>query len=549
MANTKRDGVVSRDEYFRWALTLMEYSGASSALGSIFSEFDKSGDGKVNAYEFERALQKFGFGEASMNLFNEIDKDRTGSIQYFELLASIETRRDALSDECKRFLTKLSFEICKPREGRVVTFSKDAWTASKGSEIRSVLRARMYEASARPWDLWRAFMATVDAKHKLLREQFPVALRQTLGYAGEALPALYAYDNMDRSDDNAIFFESFLSWMNNVKAKIHAVRDLSLRSREDDDMPLADIHWSADILRGELQLLLLRANLNPFDLVIAYDKSDDRQLDKKEFIRMMRRLVSDDDVWEESNVKDVVIEVFANLSGNDKSIDVEEIHRWLMKGWEDQKDRERASVATVDAPILTSGHSKPALMTLDSVPSRLGAPSPSLTPQPLESLMRPRTASSTEILPSTLSSGCLSRAVTEPNMDGNSQRHAPVAFTRLRSAARHATELAERAAKHAREAKVAAEFAAAAVASAERQRTVAQNAAKQHSNTEAIRRRQVQQRETREKVEARLARARQRPRSADVFVLPPQMPMSWAPMVGVPSNRKGQGFQPVPYWL
>lgn len=117
-----------------------------------------------------------------------------------------------------------------------------------------------------------------------------------------------------------------------------------------------------------------------------------------------------------------------------------------------------------------------------------------------------------------------------------------VAFSRLKSAARHASEVAERAEQKARRLKVAADYASAAVASIELARKQTDDRFTEYSRTETMRRKMIQQRLAREGTEAKQARARRKPQP-DIFVLPVQS-MPWTPMIGVPSK---QG-KPVPYW-
>ena len=85
--------------------------------------------------------------------------------------------------------------------------------------------------------------------------------------------------------------------------------------------------------------MLLRTDLSALDVVSAYDKTDDGQLNKKEFLVFIKAVVGDTKLWRESNVKEMTGSVFGAISGDDGELDIEEIVRWLLKGWNERKKK------------------------------------------------------------------------------------------------------------------------------------------------------------------------------------------------------------------
>jgi len=112
-------------------------------------------------------------------------------------------------------------------------------------------------------------------------------------------------------------------------------KDLTFALRDPTDPPLTELPWEADgvhCLQLELQKVLIRAELCPLDLLRGYDSDGGGTFTRKEFVVMMKRIVNDDDLWDEV-LRDVVKSAFQTISGGDKSIDIVEFERFLNKGW------------------------------------------------------------------------------------------------------------------------------------------------------------------------------------------------------------------------
>ena len=62
---------------------------------------------------------------------------------------------------------------------------------------------------------------------------------------------------------------------------------------------------------------------------------------------MMKRLVADEELWtRRGGIKEVVIELWPRLAGDDEQVSIEELEQWLSKGW---LRRWRAGVRQLDA--------------------------------------------------------------------------------------------------------------------------------------------------------------------------------------------------------
>lgn len=107
-----KSGSITRDEFFMWSLSWCDtHSGVVSALEQAFMPFDTTGDGALNLREFTLAVEGFGFGELGHNIFDELDRDQSGTISFVELQAALKARRGVYSLNAQRLLTAMSFTL------------------------------------------------------------------------------------------------------------------------------------------------------------------------------------------------------------------------------------------------------------------------------------------------------------------------------------------------------------------------------------------------------------------------------------------------------
>lgn len=187
MADVDSDGTVTKEEYFFWTLRwASENSGASHSLWECFKQYDTTGDGQLNLREFTHAVDRFGYGDLGHQLFAELDQDRTGTISYHELVETLKCRGGAYSPECRKLLTAMSFE------GETIAHARDAaldvdftdqgvgWAATSVQKAREMMRERIMQNSAKPWDLWVALLNAAKAPRRLTLKQWITAVHTTL---------------------------------------------------------------------------------------------------------------------------------------------------------------------------------------------------------------------------------------------------------------------------------------------------------------------------------------------------------------------------------
>ena len=64
-------------------------------------------------------------------------------------------------------------------------------------------------------------------------------------------------------------------------------------------------------------------------------------MERKEFVRNMKKLVADHDLWED-HLREVTLQTFKTVAAGDNAINSEELQRWLVTGWKELKKQEDA---------------------------------------------------------------------------------------------------------------------------------------------------------------------------------------------------------------
>lgn len=168
------------------------------------------------------------------------------------------------------------------------------------------------------------------------------------GFIGmpHTLSDVFAAINTSRSGkiDYDEFFEFVRGYRHalDARARNEVVRALSLSVPPDADFELAEIAWdvepsafeSVESLRILMQQMLLRSSITPSDLLRAWDRSGDKQLDKREFVSNVKRLVRSEPhlwMWELHRVADHAFSIIqADGSDVDSGVmDVIELEQWL----------------------------------------------------------------------------------------------------------------------------------------------------------------------------------------------------------------------------
>ena len=341
MADANSDGSISLEEYFFWTLGwASKNSGAANALEQCFHQYDDTGDGQLNLREFTRAVSRFGYGDLGHSIFRELDNDNTGTVSYPEIIEALKARRGVYSVECRQLLTAMSFQMqtaSQAREAaRMLKFGRSPWTAESGAEVRGTMRDMMHLEVAKPWDMWCTLLKTVNARRRLSCKQFSKALRDSLHFDGSEHVLDNVFYEMDADQCGEVCYDEFLSWLSFRPQRRQLARKLTLSRHRPAEAPaLWEIDWTPEVLRRELQYMLVRADLSALDVLSAHDKSEDGDLSKREFLSMMKFLVGNAYAWAETNVKEVASVVFGTIAGNDELVQIEELERWLLKGWKE----------------------------------------------------------------------------------------------------------------------------------------------------------------------------------------------------------------------
>ena len=331
-ADLNKNGEVSRDEFFFWTLSWAQnHAGISTAgIEELFRHHDLDNSGQLNLTEFTQVVESCGFGDIGHAIFNELDADSTGTISLKELQGSLKARRGNYSRECKQLLTAMSFSMLDHKEAPMkLHFKGERWSAENVSELRDEIRKRTMEQLGRPYDCWQALLDSAEVQRRLTGKQFCSAVKEALGYLGPPQVPLDAFAEMDDDSSGTVSYDEFMNWMTGRPQRRQVARSLSLETaRGPEKPPLGSLVWTEKVLRAELQDMLKRTQVSALDLLMAYDKSDDGLLSKKEYLVMMKALVGNEDAWR-GGAKDAALDTFENLSGKDKSMDIEELVRWL----------------------------------------------------------------------------------------------------------------------------------------------------------------------------------------------------------------------------
>ena len=76
----------------------------------------------------------------------------------------------------------------------------------------------------------------------------------------------------NRTQTPILNLESFARWLAGVQEKKRTIEALRLSEGREDTTPLEEMEWTEDVLRTELQRVLIQNKLNALDLVRKFDK-------------------------------------------------------------------------------------------------------------------------------------------------------------------------------------------------------------------------------------------------------------------------------------
>ena len=501
MADHDGDGSVSKEEYFWWVLQwTSENAGTSSGVTEALRASDSTGDGELNLREFRSLVERFGFGDLGSLLFEELDKDRTGTISCNELAQALKARRGRYTQDCKRLLTTLSFDLlkqhCPSKEVLDVKFDDKPWTAEDPVGIRAILVERMHKVHERPFTLWSALLntgATNKLARRLTRKQYDRALRMLLGYKGSTEMANASFEIMDDDESGEVNYDEFMHYINGRPQRTKMARELKMaHHRPADAQPLENLVFTEHLLHGEVKRMLVNAQLSALDLISSFDRSDDGKLSKREFLATMKSIVGQPDVWLNTNVKEVCVQIFDRLAGDDKELDLEELHSWLLldspiaKKSPMNQERSRSSkidVGVEESPPLLQPNRLAPLGKLPKPDAPAALPGVQPSPDPVNGFM------SQHFLQRSMSLPEVKTRKVQPDLSLR------LAASRASLAARYASEALKKADEASRRRMAAADYAARAAVAAEEERVKLAAAQFESRRTQAHRRRLMLERE------------------------------------------------------
>ena len=383
-ADESGDGVLSREEFFMWSLTIAAEFNGRCGLESIFERYDSTGDGVLDATEFATAVEDTGFGDVAHELFMQFDADQSGTLSYREIMDVLRDRVSHLSAKCKHVFTRLAFDhagIIMNHTGRPdrspVALDVSTWhlEATDVEGLRNEILALISEQEgACVSDFCRHICGdSVEGRASLSERDF-VTRMQSVGHTGHAMDLSEAFLCIDLNSSDSIGYSEMYGWLSGQLLPSLATMHTTVRGatllEDSGRSSLTEVEWSADTLRHEAQWLLLRRGLSPLDLLRGWDRDDDGVMSENEWLYMWKRLVADLRLWDDE-VRKVAVDTFRELAkqnqaGDDKTLDVFEFSHWMNTGWTQHRRKllgETIRKKRVQSALTASG---PALLAVET---------------------------------------------------------------------------------------------------------------------------------------------------------------------------------------
>lgn len=155
------------------------------------------------------------------------------------------------------------------------------------------------------------------------------------------------YNDIDQDRSGHVGQYELSQWMSGTVSNANKVRDLVL-VKPDGHLD----EWSSDTLRFALQVTLMNSGLAPVNLLLAWDADRGGQLERKEFVANMKRLVADLELWDD-HLREVTMHTFAVVSGGDHAIDSAELQAWLVTGWKELMKKQRDEMGKACAKVVS----------------------------------------------------------------------------------------------------------------------------------------------------------------------------------------------------
>ena len=351
-ADENGDGDLSINEFFTWSLAKSTAGGGGAAiLKQAFTKYDPNGSGSLDCDEFKTMARDMGFGHMAAEAFAVLDDDCSGYITYQELLASL-MEKTPRNTETKKLLFGCIWswgqdQMNPPKKRPPVDTSKWRIRSQDSDTVCEELRALLRNSGAHVADLCSLFDDDAGGALTIDEGEFMKALKRW-GFRG--IPAVLddVFATINTSGSGVIDYDEFFEFVRghrhalDARARNAAVRELTVDLPESASFTLGDIAWdvepsayeSVESLRLLIQQMLVRHSCSPSDLMRAWDRSGDKQLDKREFVANIKRLFRKHlDVWKKElhRVAEAAFTIIQDdgVDINATQMDIIELEQWL----------------------------------------------------------------------------------------------------------------------------------------------------------------------------------------------------------------------------
>jgi len=350
-ADEDKSGLLSINEFFKWSISKSEHGDGASILEQAFKQYDRDRGGTLGYTEFKQLARDMGFGELAAEAFAVLDADGSGSISYAEMLQQLRTSVP------RNMATKKLLFGCiwswgaekKEMAAQRPSLDTSGWhiRGRDAETVREELRKYLTESGAHVIDLVKLFDEDVGGLLEIDEGEFMKAL-QRWGYRG--LPSVVdeVFASLNTGGTAKIDYDELFEFVRGHRHALDArernamVRELTVDVPPNSPFTLADVAWdvepsareSVESLRILVQNMLITHNVGPDDLMRAWDRSGDKQLDKREFVTNVRRLFRQHSALWKRELHRVADAAFVEIQNdgsdvNSSQMDIIELEQWL----------------------------------------------------------------------------------------------------------------------------------------------------------------------------------------------------------------------------
>lgn len=354
VADEDGNGTLSINEFFKWSMGNAKNNNGAVILEHAFKKFDKNNSGSLDAEEFKKMAMEMGFAESAQEAFVVLDADGGGYITYKEVLAALQTHTPR-SVETKKLLFGciwswgLGEDKKEIKQKQTVDTSKWHIRGRDADTVREELRTLLRDSGAHVTDLCRLFDDDQGGAFMIDEGEFMKTLKK-FGFRGMPSVIDEVFASIDIEGSGKIAYDEFYEFVRGHRHSLDGrertkmVRELAIALPANSPFTLADIGWEVQLdfdrenavesLRLLMQDMLLANTVTPNDLLRAWDRTGDKQLDRREFMMNVRRLFRNaPELWKREVAK-VADHAFVMIQQdgsdiNSTQMDIVEFERWL----------------------------------------------------------------------------------------------------------------------------------------------------------------------------------------------------------------------------